>query len=151
MDSEEKFMFAILDGLVSTVVIILININLIPLITNPILLQLSSPITTFIVLSLGIFLFMRVANAHECNGTDLIEGCGDRLRPFTLYEFYFKFALFNSDIKHYYGYYKDKKSKKYEMKFCCEKCLEKHEAVRIANILTADMEDEDSYTLVYRR
>lgn len=95
-------------------------------------------INFYLCISFTSFAILRTTWSQKCNGTDLVEGCGKVLRPFTLIEFYKRFPKHPKSDKWYIGYHLGLSTSEYERKYCCKQCLDQHEAVKIANILTAD-------------
>lgn len=121
----------------------------------------SSFIVNLIIGSLVAHFVGKVLHRKKCEGSHLIEGCGKIIYPINRYTYIravkslvFKFLKFNEkdDSDYYKRFYQTTvkfRNAQYETLYCCLDCYEKHENLKIANILTDERHLNDPYDFNY--
>lgn len=102
------------------------------------------------------YFMIKLITRKKCEGSNLIDGCGKSIYLVNRYgslEAIYAFLKISKKVKSETDFYKKFtifRHAQYERVYCCLKCYDKHESIRVANVLAGEVdENEDSYTLIY--
>lgn len=109
--------------------------------------------------SLVAYLLLKWSTRKKCEGSHLTTGCGKTIYIINKHTYlegaqglllsFFKIKKELKSDKDFYRRFTIFRHAQYESVYCCNECFKKHEAVRIANILSEEEYKNDPYDYRY--